>query len=75
MLFRLTVGSGFGSNFWNRIEPTVPTLGIEPKPDSIPIILESNRHNPTRFSVPILGIESNRQEIAKNIKNTKNSIN
>jgi hypothetical protein len=45
-----------------KIDPTVSTLGTDLKPDSVPVILESNRPHPTRFSVPILGIESNRQE-------------
>ena len=26
---RLTVGSGFDSNYWNRLDLTIPTLGIE----------------------------------------------
>ena len=64
---RLTVDSIFDSNFRNRIDPTIPTLGIESKPDSIPTILESTRPDPTRFSIPILEIESNRQEIENDV--------
>jgi len=64
-MYRLTVGSGFGSNFWNRPDPTVPTLGIDSKPKSVPNILDTNRYDPSRFSIPILEIESNRQEIEK----------
>jgi len=62
-LYRLTVGSGFGSNYWNRPDPTIPTLGIDPKPESIPIILEPTRPDPSRYSILILGIESNCQGI------------
>ncbi len=63
ILSRLTVGSGFGSKYWNRPDPSISTLGIDPKPESIPNILDTNRHDPSRFLVPILEIESNRQEI------------
>jgi len=62
VLCRLTVGSGFGSNFGNRPDPTVPTLGIDPKPESVPTILEPTRPDPTRFSIPKLGIDPNCQE-------------
>ncbi len=60
---RLTVGSGFGSNYWNRPDSTIPTLEIESKFESISIFLESIRSDPSRFSVSILEIESNCQEI------------
>ena len=30
LINRLTVGSGFGSNFWNRPDPTVPNFGTDP---------------------------------------------
>jgi hypothetical protein len=60
---RLTVGSGFDSNFWNRPDPSIPTIGIDSKPDSVRANLESTRLDSSRFSIPILGIESNRQEI------------
>ncbi len=60
---RLIVGSGFGSNYWNRPDPTISTLGIDPKPKSIPIILESTRPDSSRYSISILGIESNCQGI------------
>ena len=63
IIYRLTVGSGFDSNFSNRPDPTIPTLGTDPKPDSIPIILEPTRLDPSRYLVPILGIESNCQGI------------
>jgi len=62
-LSRLIVELGFGSKCWNRPDPSVPTLGIDSKPDLVRANLESIRLDPTRFSVPILGIESNRQEI------------
>ena len=74
---RLAVGSGFDSNFRNRPDPTVPTLGIDPKPESIPIILEPIRSDPSRYSVLTLGIESNCQGIENNVimpRYTKNSI-
>jgi len=60
---RLIVGSGFGSNYRNRPDSTISTLGIDPKPKSISIILESIQLDPSRYSIPILGIESNCQEI------------
>ncbi len=62
LINRLIVGSGFGSNFWNRFNSTVSTLEIDPKSDSVSIILKPNRFDPTRFSVSTLEIESNRQE-------------
>ncbi len=62
IIFRLIVGSGFGSNFWNRLDSTISILEIDSKFNSIPIILEPNRLDSTRFSIPTLGIESNRQE-------------
>jgi len=74
---RLAVGSDFGSNFRNRPDPTIPTLEIDPKPESISIILESIRFDPSRYSVLIVGIESNCQGIENNVimpRYTKNSI-
>ncbi len=59
---RLIVGSGFGSNFWNRFDSTIPTLEIDLKFDSISIILKSNRFDSTQFSISTLEIESNCQE-------------
>ena len=60
---RLTVGSDFGSNYWNRFDPTISTLEIESKFESISIFLKSIRSDSSRFSVPILEIESNCQKI------------
>jgi len=74
---RLIVGLDFGSNYWNRLDPTIPTLGIDSKLDSIRANLKSIRFNSSRYSVPILGIESNCQEIENNVimsRYTKNSI-
>jgi len=71
---RLTVGLGFDSNFWNRPDPTIPILEIDPKLESIPNILEPNRLDSTRFSVPILGIELNRQEIENYVIMSRISI-
>ncbi len=59
---RLTIRSSFDSNFRNRLDLTILTLGIDLKSNSISIILESIRLDSTRFSISILGIESNRQE-------------
>ncbi len=74
---RLIVRSGFGSNFRNRPDSTISTLGIDSKPESISIILESTRLDSSRYSIPILGIESNCQGIENNVimpRYTKNSI-
>ncbi len=59
---RLIVGSSFGSNFWNRPDPTILTLGIDLKPNSISIILKLNRLDSTRFSILTLKIKLNRQK-------------
>ena len=61
--FRLTVGSDFDSKYWNRLDPSISTLEIDLKSESISNILNTNRHNSTRFSISILEIESNCQEI------------
>jgi len=61
--YRLIVGSDFDFNFWNRLDLTILTLGIDSKSNSISIILELNRLDSTRFSIPILGIELSCQEI------------
>jgi len=58
IIIRLIVGSDFGSNFWNRLDPTVSTLEIDPKSESVSNILKSNRSDSTRFSISILEIES-----------------
>ena len=56
---RLTVESGFGSNYWNRLDSTISILEIDSKPKSIYIILKSIRFDSSRYSIPILEIESN----------------
>jgi len=66
-LFRLIVGSDFDFNYWNRFDPTILTLEINLKPKSISIILKSIWFNSSRYSISILGIESNCQEIENNI--------
>ncbi len=74
---RLVVGSDFGSNFRNRSDSIVSTLGIDPKSESISIILEPIRFDSSRYSILTLGIESNCQEIENNViisRYTKNSI-
>ncbi len=58
-IFRLIVGSGFGSNYWNRLDSTILILGIDLKPKSISIILESIQLDSSRYLISILGIESN----------------
>jgi len=39
-IFRLIVGSGFDSNFWNRLDSTIPILEIDSNVDFFEI--ESN---------------------------------
>lgn len=74
-MLRLIVGSSFDSNFRNQPDPTISFSGTDRKPKLIPINLKSTQLDPTRISVPIFGIESSRQEIAKYVKNTRDSIN
>jgi len=64
---RLIVGSGFGSNYWNRLDSTIPTLEIDSKFNLICANLESTRFNSNRYSISILEIESNCQEIENNV--------
>jgi len=71
---RLTVESGFGSNFWNRPDPTISILETDSKPKSISNILKSNRFNSIRFSISILEIESNCQEIENYVIMSRISI-
>jgi len=76
-LIRLTVGSDFGSNYWNRPDPTVSILEIDSKPELVCANLKSIRLDSSRFSISILEIESNCQEIENNVimsRYTKNSI-
>ncbi len=61
-IIRLIIGSDFDFNFWNRPNLSISTLEIHLKSDSISIILELNRLDPTQFSIPTLEIESNCQE-------------
>jgi len=62
-IYRLTIGSDFGSNYWNRPDSTISTLGIDLKFELIPIILRSIQLDSSRYSISILGIESNCQKI------------
>ncbi len=64
---KLIVRSNFGFNYWNRLDLIVLILGINLKLKSISIILELIRFDLSRYSIPILGIESNCQEIENNI--------
>ncbi len=61
-MLRLIVGSGFDSNYWNRLDSTILILGINLKLKLISTFLKSIRLNLSRFSIPILEIESNCQE-------------
>jgi len=74
ILSRLTVESGFDSNFRNRLDSTISTLEIDSKLDSILIIIKLLRFDSTRFSISILEIESNRQKIENNIIMSRFSI-
>jgi len=59
---RLTVRSGFDSNFRNRPNLSISILEIDSKLDSISIILKSTWFDLTRFSISKLEIELNCQE-------------
>jgi len=71
---RLIVESNFDSNFWNRLDSTIPILEIDLKLDSISIIFKSNQLDSTRFSISILEIESNCQEIENYVIMSRISI-
>ncbi len=64
---RLIVKSSFDFNYWNRFDPTISTLEIDSKFESISIILKSIRFDSSRYSIPILEIESNCQETKNNV--------
>jgi len=64
---RLTVESSFGFKYWNRPDPSILTLGIDSKLNSIPIILKSNQFDSTQFSISTFEIESNCQETKYNV--------
>jgi len=73
-LNRLIVGSGFGSNYWNRFNSTISTLEIDSKFFSIRANLKSTRFDSSRYSISILEIESNCQEIENNVIISKVTI-
>jgi len=74
---RLIVESSFDFNYWNQFDSTIPILEIDSKFKSICLNLKSTRFNSSQFSISILEIESNCEEIENNVimsRYTKNSI-
>jgi len=59
IIYRLIVESDFDFNYWNQFDSKVSTLEIDSKPKLISIILKSIQLDSSRYSIPILEIESN----------------
>jgi len=67
IIFRLIVGLDFDSNYWNQFDSTIPTLEIDSKLNLVRANLKSIQFNSSRYSISILEIESNCQEIENNV--------